>query len=97
MDRRSSGDGPPWFTKRITATRALDPYGLDAGVQPRSADVVSDLVRLVAVAEQCGLRPARAERWRKQLLTSSCSRDLLARCEHRLRGWLIQRIDVTIG
>jgi hypothetical protein len=94
MDKHSSGDGPAWFTKGITATPALDPYGLDADVQARPPDVVSDLLRLVSIAERYGLRPARAERWRKQLLTSSYSPDLLARCEHRLRAWLIQRVTI---
>jgi hypothetical protein len=76
------------------AARALDPYGLDSDQLP-PADLVSDLARLIAAAERHGLRPARAARWRSQLLTTACPPGLLTRCEQRLRGWLLRRLEQT--
>jgi len=81
--------------KRTTAARALDPYGLDSDPYPPAADLVSDLVRLIAVAEHHGLHPTRAARWRGQLLTTAYPPDLLTRCERRLRGWLLRRVEQT--
>jgi hypothetical protein len=99
MERSDFGFGPaamrPGDEKRATATRALDPYDLDSDPRAPAADLVSDLVRLIAAAEYHGLRPPRAARWRGQLLTMTYPPELLTRCERRLRGWLLRRIEQT--
>jgi hypothetical protein len=82
-------------SRKTDAASALDPYGLDSDSRRPSADLVSDLVRLIATAEYHGLRPARAARWRARLLTTTYPPDLLTRCEHRLRGWLLRRVEQT--
>jgi hypothetical protein len=104
MDRSDLGSDPavrPGTNNVPAAARALDPYGLDCDFDsdPRrlSADLVSDLIRLIAVAERHGLRPARAARWRTRLLTTPDSPDLLTRCEQRLRGWLLRCAEQTAG
>jgi hypothetical protein len=78
--------------------RALDPYGLEPDFK-RESDLVSDLTHLIAFAERHGLRPARAARWRRQLLASAttCPPHLLTRCEKRLRGWLLGSVEQTTG
>jgi hypothetical protein len=90
MDKPNFGSA-----KTTIAARALDPYDLDSNLHSPAADLVSDLVRLIATAEYHGLRPTRAARWRARLLTTTYPPDLLTRCEHRLRGWLLRRVEQT--
>jgi hypothetical protein len=83
----------PADEKRAASTRALDPYGLDPDPEAPAANLISDLVRLIETAEYHGLRQARAARWRGQLLTITYPPDVLTRCEQRLRGWLLRRVE----
>jgi hypothetical protein len=83
----------PGSENRRAAARALDPYDLDSDPRGPAADLVSDLVRLIEAAEYHGLRPARAARWRAQLLATTYPPDVLTRCERRLRGWLLRRVE----
>jgi hypothetical protein len=99
MAKSGSGSDPaaarPGSEKRMTATCALDPYDLDSASRVPTTDLISDLVRLIEAAEYHGLRPARAARWRGQLLTITYPPDVLTRCERRLRGWLLRRVEQT--
>jgi hypothetical protein len=97
MKRADNADpvARPSSHKPVAAAHALDPYDLDSNLHTPAADLVSDLVRLIATAEYHGLRPARAARWRGWLLTTTYPPDLLTRCEHRLRGWLLRRVEQT--
>jgi hypothetical protein len=85
----------PADEKRAATARALDPYGLDPDPGAPAAHLISDLVRLIEAAEYHGLRQARAARWRGQLLTTAYPPDVLTRCERRLRGWLLRRVEQT--
>jgi hypothetical protein len=80
---------------KVPIARALDPYGLDSDPQRALAELVSDLVHLIATAECHGLRPARAARWRSKLLTAAYPSDLLTRYEQHLRAWLLRRVERT--
>jgi hypothetical protein len=97
MEKSDFGLAPaaarPGSENRATAARALDPYDLDSDPRGPAADLVSDLVRLIEAAEYHGLRPARAARWRGQLLTITYPPDVLTHCERRLRGWLLRRLE----
>ena len=60
---------------------------LDTDLQQR-AHAVSDLLRLVDVAERAGLRATRAARWREALLHQRPSLAQVGAWERRLRAWL---------
>lgn len=72
------------------AHRAADPYQLDEPLQ-RRANLVLDLLRLIAAAERAGLRPARAARWRALLASTPPSDVQAAGWERRLRAWVRRR------
>jgi hypothetical protein len=98
MTKPTPGPDPKSCPNRTQLTaRALDPYGLDATRALVPADLVSDLLRLILAAEHAGLRPARAARWRQQVLSTAAHHppDLLASCEQRLRGWLRCHVEQT--
>jgi hypothetical protein len=52
------------------------------------ADALSDVLSLLALARQEGMRPARAARTSARLLAHPPARDSLARIASRLRAWL---------
>lgn len=52
------------------------------------ADALSDVLALLALARQAGMRPARAARASARLLAHPPARDDLARIASRLRAWL---------
>jgi len=50
--------------------------------------VVADLCALITRAERAGLRARRAARWREIIASGALSREVLLRCERRLRLWI---------
>lgn len=51
-------------------------------------EIVGDLLALVARAERCGVRPARAAAWRAWARSEARTLSELTRCERRLRIWM---------
>lgn len=60
---------------------------VDSSLQ-RRADVVMDLLRTIETAREAGLRAARAERWREQLLAGRFDTRRVHAWEVRLREWI---------
>ncbi|HLB08522.1 MAG TPA: hypothetical protein VK617_03260, partial [Gemmatimonadaceae bacterium] len=56
-------------------------------LQPH-AELLGDVLSLLALARQAGMRPARAARTSAGLLAHPPARDDLARIASRLRAWL---------
>src|SRR5690242_17652020 len=50
--------------------------------------LVADLCALITRAERTGLRARRAARWREIVASGTLSREMLLRCERRLRLWI---------
>ena len=60
------------------------PLPNDSAMDP----IVADLSALITRAERAGLRARRAARWREIIASGGLSRELLLRCERRLRLWI---------
>jgi hypothetical protein len=65
------------------------PRRVAASVLP-TPPIVADLLRLIDVAERCGVRPRRAAIWREGVRAASSATPLLERAEQRLRAWLVR-------
>jgi hypothetical protein len=72
---------------RLARASATTPPQLSDDPVQRRANLLVDLLRSIARAEQVGLRTARAERWRTWLVTNTLETSLLLRLEQRLRVW----------
>ena len=61
------------------------------------ADALGDVLSLLALARDAGMRPARAARSSARLLAQPPSRDALARIASRLRAWLRRQRRISLG
>lgn len=75
-------------TSRAVRRVREEASSLDDDPLQRDANEVVELLGLVDTAEREGLRPARAQRLRRRLITGSDGPEMLTRIGHHLRHWL---------
>jgi hypothetical protein len=75
---------------RVAASRprGAAPAPVASPLLQSHADALGDVLSLLALARQAGMRPARASRTSARLLAHPPARDDLARIASRLRAWL---------
>jgi hypothetical protein len=77
--------------RRRVAEPAPERYRVNEDPRQIRANIIHDLVRMIGAAERAGLRPIRAERWRRFILTTPVDPARLNVWEARLRDWIHAR------
>ena len=90
---RARGDYESHQQTRAVVRRAVhealgDPYGLSDTPLQMKANQVLDLMHLIDAARFCGLRNARAARWRAAIEHGHDDVSALTRWESRLQQWI---------
>ena len=83
---------------RVARARQAPPLRVAAAAPLQSrAEVLVDVLSLLALARHAGMRPARAAHASAHLLSDPPARDVLARIACRLRAWLRRHPRARIG